>query len=74
MIANPMTSRGDMAMIELCAMPACVTRFVAAGGDGTVHEVVDGIMTAPSRDRRRVHLGILPTESCNELASELGML
>jgi YegS/Rv2252/BmrU family lipid kinase len=41
--------------------------IVAAGGDGTINEVVNGIATAP------VHLGILPMGTVNVFAMELGI-
>jgi diacylglycerol kinase (ATP) len=41
--------------------------IVAAGGDGTINEVVNGIGTAP------VMLGILPTGTVNVFAMELGI-
>ncbi|HEY0257232.1 MAG TPA: diacylglycerol kinase family protein [Candidatus Methylacidiphilales bacterium] len=41
--------------------------IVAAGGDGTINEVVNGIGTAP------VSLGILPTGTVNVFAMELGI-
>jgi diacylglycerol kinase (ATP) len=43
------------------------TTIVAAGGDGTINEVVNGIATAP------VTLGILPMGTVNVFAMELGI-
>jgi diacylglycerol kinase (ATP) len=42
---------------------------IAAGGDGTVTQVVDGLMSA----RRRVPLGVLPLGTGNDLARTLGI-
>ncbi len=44
---------------------------VAAGGDGTVHEVVNGLMDG---DRATLPLGILPIGSGNDTAFGLGIL
>jgi diacylglycerol kinase (ATP) len=44
---------------------------VAAGGDGTVHEVVNGLMQAPPD--RRPHLGVVPLGSGNDFAHSIGM-
>lgn len=40
---------------------------IAAGGDGTIHEVVQGLATAPGRPR----LGVLPFGTGNDLARTL---
>ncbi|MCX8108183.1 MAG: diacylglycerol kinase family protein, partial [Verrucomicrobiae bacterium] len=45
--------------------------IVAAGGDGTVSEVVHGIATAES-GLERVRLGVVPLGTMNVLARELG--
>lgn len=44
---------------------------IAAGGDGTVHEVVNGLMQLPAEKRPR--LGIVPLGSGNDFAHNVGM-
>ena len=44
---------------------------VALGGDGVVHEVVNGLMQLPSEDRPR--FGLIPVGSGNDYARTLGM-
>jgi diacylglycerol kinase family enzyme len=45
-------------------------RVVAAGGDGTVHEVANGLLAA---DRENVVLSVWPLGSMNDLAYSLGL-
>jgi diacylglycerol kinase (ATP) len=42
---------------------------IAAGGDGTVNEVINGVM----RNRRKIVLGVLPLGTSNLCAKSLGM-
>ncbi|MFC3533332.1 diacylglycerol/lipid kinase family protein [Vogesella facilis] len=44
---------------------------IAVGGDGTVHEVVNGLMSAPPELRRNTVLGVLPTGTGNDFARSL---
>jgi diacylglycerol kinase (ATP) len=44
---------------------------VAVGGDGTVHEVINGLMLVPEKDRPA--LGIIPLGSGNDFAHILGV-
>jgi YegS/Rv2252/BmrU family lipid kinase len=44
---------------------------IAAGGDGTVHEVINGLMQAP--EERRPRLGVVPLGSGNDFAHNIGM-
>ena len=44
---------------------------VAVGGDGTVHEVVNGLMQVPAQKRPK--LGVVPIGSGNDFANALGM-
>jgi len=45
--------------------------IIAAGGDGTAHEVVNGLMEFPPEQRPR--LGIVPLGSGNDFAHAMGM-
>lgn len=56
----------------LKAMDACSEEYdmiIACGGDGTVHEVVDGIM----QSEKRTKLAILPAGTVNDFAQQLGL-
>ncbi len=44
---------------------------VAVGGDGTIHEVINGVMQVPAEQRPRV--GIVPMGSGNDFAHGVGM-
>ena len=44
---------------------------IAAGGDGTVHEVINGLMQVPAEARPR--LGIVPLGSGNDFAHSIGV-
>jgi YegS/Rv2252/BmrU family lipid kinase len=46
---------------------------VAVGGDGTVNEVVNGLMRAPDGARRSVALGVLATGTGRDLARSLDL-
>lgn len=59
--------------IELAA-EACKTNcshVVAVGGDGTAHEVLNGIMTVPTRNRP--NFGVLPFGSANDFVRSAGL-
>lgn len=63
------TSAGHAA--ELAAGAAGRRLVVAAGGDGTVHEVLNGLMRLPAESRPA--LGVLPTGSGNDTRRTLGV-
>jgi YegS/Rv2252/BmrU family lipid kinase len=44
---------------------------ISVGGDGTVHEVINGLMQVP--EERRPRLGIVPMGSGNDFAHAIGM-
>jgi diacylglycerol kinase (ATP) len=53
------------------AAEAGYTLVIAAGGDGTVHEVINGLMQVPPEVRPR--LGIVPLGSGNDFAHSVGI-
>jgi len=61
------TEAGDARRIASEAVQEGVEVIIAAGGDGTLNEVVNGIGNAP------VRLGILPVGTMNVFAAELGI-
>ncbi len=56
---------------ELAAAAEGYDLVVAAGGDGTVHEVLNGLMRHP--EATRPALGLLPTGSGNDTRRTLGV-
>jgi YegS/Rv2252/BmrU family lipid kinase len=56
---------------ELAAAAANYDLVVATGGDGTVHEVLNGLMRIPAAERPA--LGLLPTGSGNDTRRMLGV-
>jgi diacylglycerol kinase (ATP) len=61
--------RGHARELAAEAVRAGCDLVIAAGGDGTIHEVVQGLMAAPGRTR----LGVLPFGTGNDLARTLGI-
>lgn len=62
---------GDAARMAECAGREGAGRVIAGGGDGSVNEVVNGLMRLPAH--ARPGLGILPLGSANDLANALGL-
>ena len=54
------------------AVKTGATRVVACGGDGTIHEVVNGLMSA-ANDADGVALGIISSGRCNDFHFALGL-
>lgn len=46
--------------------------LISVGGDGTIHEMVNGVMRADAARRARVTLGVLPYGTGNDFARTLG--
>ena len=64
---RPTSAPGDARAVAEAALREGFTTIVAAGGDGTVNEVVNGIAGSD------VALGILPVGTMNVFAAELGL-
>lgn len=61
------TARGDAERFAAAADPAAWDAVVAAGGDGTINEVINGLAG------RDLPLGLLPLGTANVLAREIGL-
>ena len=66
---KPTTCAGDARRLAADAVREGFEAIVAAGGDGTLNEVLNGIGEANGFDR--VHLGVLPLGTVNVFAKEL---
>ncbi len=69
---KPTIAPGDATRLAAAAVAEGFTTIVAAGGDGTVNEVANGIANAPD-GLQKTRLGILPLGSVNVLAKELDL-
>ncbi|MBN2751132.1 MAG: diacylglycerol kinase family lipid kinase [Rhodospirillaceae bacterium] len=68
---HPTTCAGDAEAIAARLSPPDDGLVVAAGGDGTIAEVVNGLLANPSRDALR--LGVIPLGTANVLAHEIAL-
>ncbi len=62
---------GDARRFACQSVEAGVERIIAGGGDGTINEVVNGLMSLP--EDQRVPLGVLPLGSANDFANGVGL-
>ena len=63
--------RGDAGRFVAEAAREGVPRVIAAGGDGSVNEVVNGLMAVPPESRPE--LGLLPLGTANDFATACGV-
>ena len=66
-MTKPTQKRGDAEAFARSVDPAEVDVVVAAGGDGTINEVLNGL------PRQSVPLGIIPLGTANVMAAEMGL-
>jgi diacylglycerol kinase (ATP) len=66
----PTSAPGQAEELALQAAHSGFATVAAAGGDGTVHEVANGLLRA---ERPDVVLAVLPTGSANDYAADLGV-
>lgn len=64
------TGRGDAEAIARSVLPGTVDAVVAAGGDGTINEVINGL-AARGDSGAAAPLGLVPLGTANVLANEL---
>lgn len=57
--------------VDLAASAAAYDTVIALGGDGVIHEVVNGLMSLPREERPT--FGVLPCGNGNDYARTLGM-
>lgn len=48
-------------------------RIVVAGGDGTINEVINGLLSSEDPQTKEISVSIIPTGTANVLAKELGI-
>lgn len=73
---RPTAGPGDAAALARLADPEAYDLVVAAGGDGTINEAVNGLVGAIPEGgdaARRPPLAVLPLGTANVLAAELGL-
>ncbi len=64
-------SPGHAAILARAAAEAGYERIGVAGGDGTIHEIANGLMSLPPEQRPAV--GLIPIGSGNDYAAGLGL-
>ena len=61
------SEHGDAKTLAFEAVQDGAESIIGCGGDGTIHEIINGLSTINSKPK----LGIIPTGRCNNLAKEL---
>lgn len=66
-------AKGHASELARQAVGAGAAIIAAAGGDGTLNEVVNGLMAEPAESRQKVMLGLLPLGTGNDFARCIGL-
>lgn len=67
------TSSSSAENLALDAVQGGCDYLIAVGGDGTIHEVINGVMRAEPEARQRVAVGALPFGTGNDFVRSLGV-
>ena len=65
------TKAGDAETMAASAVEDGCAGVLACGGDGTLHEVINGVMSRP--EASDVMVGVAPSGRCNDFAKALGL-
>lgn len=65
------TKPGDAEVMASAAVEEGNVGVLACGGDGTFHEVINGVMSRP--EGRELTVGVAPSGRCNDFAAALGI-
>src|SRR5207248_8110313 len=71
-VVHATTHTGEAELMARRGVDEGFQKIVAAGGDGTINEVVNGICQSGAGAGTNVSLGILPIGTMNVFATELG--
>lgn len=66
-------SPDDAVTLAHCARAKKFDAIIAAGGDGTLHQVVNGLLQEDDHEENLPYLGMLPLGSGNDFARTLGI-
>ena len=66
------SGHGDAKNLASEAIHEGVQSIICCGGDGTIHEIINGLSTI-NPQHSKPKLGIMPTGRCNNLAKELNL-
>jgi YegS/Rv2252/BmrU family lipid kinase len=69
----PTQRPGHAEVLARDAVNSGIKKIIAAGGDGTINEVVNGLLSSTKQELDQIVLGVLPSGTANVFAKELGL-